>query len=63
MPVNTYYVYIMSSGRRTLYVGVTGDLQRRVREHRHKLIEGFTKRYNGELVGNRTESSIFFLLK
>jgi putative endonuclease len=46
MPVNTYYVYIMSSGRRTLYVGVTGDLQRRVRQHRHKLIEGFTKRYN-----------------
>ena len=46
MPVKTYYVYIMSSGRRTLYVGVTGDLQRRVHEHRHKLVEGFTKQYN-----------------
>jgi len=44
--VNTYSVYIMSSGRRTLYVGVTGDLVRRVDEHRHKLVEGCTKQYN-----------------
>ncbi|HET7248249.1 MAG TPA: GIY-YIG nuclease family protein [Gemmatimonadales bacterium] len=44
--MKTYYVYIMSSGRRTLYVGLTGDLQRRVHEHRDKLIDGFTKRYN-----------------
>jgi putative endonuclease len=45
-PVKTYYVYIMASGRRTLYVGVTGDLRRRVHEHRQKLVAGFTKRYN-----------------
>ena len=44
--MKTYSVYIMSSGRRTLYVGVTGDLHRRVQQHRNKLIEGFTKQYN-----------------
>ena len=41
-----YYVYIMSSQRRVLYVGVTNDLQRRVWEHKQKLVPGFTARYN-----------------
>ena len=44
--MKTYHVYILSSRRRTLYTGVTGDLQHRIYEHRHKLIEGFTKQYN-----------------
>jgi putative endonuclease len=42
-----YYVYIMTNKRNTvLYTGVTNNLARRVHEHREKLAEGFTKRYN-----------------
>jgi putative endonuclease len=41
-----YYVYIVASLSRTLYVGVTNDLLRRIYQHRHKLQDGFTARYN-----------------
>jgi putative endonuclease len=42
-----YYVYIMTNKHnKVLYTGFTNNLARRVFEHREKLIEGFTSRYN-----------------
>jgi putative endonuclease len=43
----SYYVYIVTNKNNSvLYTGVTNDLKRRVHEHREKLVEGFTRRYN-----------------
>ena len=44
--MNCYYVYILASRRNgTLYVGMTGNLLRRVGDHKTGLIPGFTQKY------------------
>jgi len=40
-----YYMYMMASNTGTLYVGVTGDLEGRVWDHKNDVLEGFTKKY------------------
>lgn len=42
----SYFTYMMASRSRTLYAGVTGDLQKRVFQHKWREHEGFTARYN-----------------
>jgi putative endonuclease len=40
-----YYVYVLANAGRMLYTGVTNGLERRVFEHKHKLIPGYTAKY------------------
>jgi len=42
-----FFVYMLSNWNDSvLYIGVTNDLERRLYEHRHGLVDGFTKKYN-----------------
>lgn len=42
---HTYFVYILASRSRALYTGVTNNLERRVIQHRTKVVPGFTAQY------------------
>jgi len=45
MSTRTFHVYIMASASRRLYVGVTGNLTRRIDQHHRLEIKGFTRKY------------------
>ena len=45
--MKSYYVYLLTNwNNRVMYVGMTNNLERRVYEHKNRLVSGFTKKYN-----------------
>ncbi len=45
--IHQYYVYVITNKKDgVLYVGMTNDLERRMFEHKNKLVNGFSKKYN-----------------
>ena len=59
------YVYILSNKNRTvLYIGVTSDLKKRIWQHKNKVYESFSKRYNvHDLLYYETSESIIESIK
>jgi len=44
--MKTYYVYLLTNwNNKVMYVGMTNNLERRIYEHKNKLVSGFTKKY------------------
>ena len=47
MKSHKYYVYILTNkNNKVIYVGMTNNLTRRIYEHKNKLVDGYTKKYN-----------------
>ena len=46
MSKGPYFTYIVASKSRTLYIGMTGDLLKRIFQHKQKTYEGFSATYN-----------------
>ncbi|MDI6788700.1 MAG: GIY-YIG nuclease family protein [Planctomycetota bacterium] len=55
-----YCIYITTNKRNTvLYTGVTNDLKRRVYEHKEKIVDGFTKKYNVNRLSKKSTKRYF----
>jgi len=47
MAERIYYVYLLTNwNNKVMYVGITNDLERRIYEHKEKVVKGFTEKYN-----------------
>ena len=45
--IHQYFIYIITNKKEgVLYIGVTNNLERRIFEHKNKLVDGFSKKYN-----------------
>lgn len=42
----TFYVYILTNSSGILYIGISSHLIKRIWEHKNKVVEGFTNKYN-----------------
>ncbi|MBR1648130.1 MAG: GIY-YIG nuclease family protein [Alphaproteobacteria bacterium] len=46
-----YYTYmLMNQNKSVIYTGVTGNLIKRIFEHKNKIFDGFTKKYNVDML-------------
>lgn len=63
--MKTYFVYIVASSKNgTIYIGVTNNLAKRIWEHKNKMAEGFTSKYDvNKLVYFEDYSEISFAIK
>ena len=47
MSEKIYYIYLLTNwNNKVMYVGITNDLERRIYEHKEKVVKGFTEKYN-----------------
>lgn len=45
--MKNYYIYILTNeNNHVIYVGMTSDLEKRILQHKQKLVKGFTEKYN-----------------
>ena len=45
MKHHCYFVYVVASKSRVVYIGMTNGLERRIWEHKNDLVDGFSKQY------------------